>query len=135
MRSRSPATLAVDKFLQADIPSVRLGSIARPAFLPRSAPSRGSPVNGVAAVDGAKMRAPAGLKNIAGDERLARGIAYIETEIDYYLDRLDIIDETVSQGFENHDCWSNGSRAILRSVDVGRTRSNFLTQIKVEERA
>jgi hypothetical protein len=32
MRSRSPATLAVDKCLEADIPSVRLGSIARPAF-------------------------------------------------------------------------------------------------------
>ena len=33
MRGRSPATLAVDKCLQANIPSVRLGSIARPAFL------------------------------------------------------------------------------------------------------
>jgi hypothetical protein len=32
MRSRSAATLAVDKCLEADIPSVRLGSIARPAF-------------------------------------------------------------------------------------------------------
>ena len=76
------------------------------------------------------MRATAGLKNIAGAERLARGITYTEKEIACYLDRLDIIDETVSQGFENHDCWSNGSRAILRSVDAGRTRSNFLTQIK-----
>lgn len=32
MRSRPPATLAVDKCPEADIPSVRLGSIARPAF-------------------------------------------------------------------------------------------------------
>ena len=58
----------------------------------------------VVAVDGAKMRAVASLKNIAGAERLARGIAYTEKEIAYYLDRLDIIDETVAQCFEdNHD--------------------------------
>ena len=56
----------------------------------------------VVAVDGAKMRAVASPKNIAGAERPARGIAYTENEIAYYLDRLDIIDETVAQGFEDN---------------------------------
>ena len=70
-----------------------------------------------------KCRAPAGLKNIAGDERLARGIAYIETEIDYYLDRLDIIDETVSKASRTMIV---GQMALVRSCDrwtrVGRGR-------------
>lgn len=59
----------------------------------------------VVAVDGTKMRAVASPKNIAGADRLARDIAHTEKEIAYYLDRLDIIDETVAQGFDDHpDC-------------------------------
>jgi transposase len=50
------------------------------------------------ALDGTKMRAVASAKNIAGADRLARDIAHTETEISYYLDRLDIVDEQVSQG-------------------------------------
>src|SRR5258708_21875182 len=55
----------------------------------------------VVAVDGTKMRAVASQKNIAGAGRLARDIAHTEKEIAYYLGRLDIINETVAQGFED----------------------------------
>src|SRR5207302_10417619 len=51
------------------------------------------------ALDGTKMRAVASPKNIAGAERLARDIAHTEREIAYYLDRLDVMDEQVAQGF------------------------------------
>ena len=47
------------------------------------------------------MRAVASAKNIAGAERLARDVEHTEKEIAYYLDRLDIMDETVAQGFED----------------------------------
>lgn len=47
------------------------------------------------------MRAVACPKNIAGAERLARDIAHTEKEIAYYFERLDIIDETVAQGFDD----------------------------------
>jgi transposase len=53
----------------------------------------------VVAVDGTKMHAVASKKNIAGAERLARDVAHTENEIAYYLDRLDIIDEQVAQGY------------------------------------
>jgi transposase len=46
------------------------------------------------ALDGTKMQAVASKKNIAGAERLARDLAHTEREIAYYLDRLDIIDES-----------------------------------------
>src|SRR3546814_4289412 len=39
------------------------------------------------------MRAVASAKNIAGADRLARDIAHTETEIAYYLDRLNIADQ------------------------------------------
>jgi hypothetical protein len=72
----------------------------------------------VVAVDGTKMRAVASLKNIAGAERLARDIAYTEKEIAYYLNRLDIIDETVAQGFgDNHD--SATGYAVQKQVHEG----------------
>jgi hypothetical protein len=51
----------------------------------------------MAAPDGTQMRAVASPKHIAGDEHLARDIAHTEKEIAYYLDRLDIIDETATQ--------------------------------------
>lgn len=53
------------------------------------------------ALDGTKMRAVASPKNIAGAERLGRDLAHTEKEIAYYLDRLDIIDEAVAQGFDD----------------------------------
>ncbi len=55
----------------------------------------------IVAVDGTKMRAVASPKNIAGAERLARDIEHTEKEVAYYLDRLDIIDETVAQGSDD----------------------------------
>lgn len=48
---------------------------------------------GKVALDGTKMRAVASAKNIAGADRLARDIAHTETEIAYYLDRLNIADQ------------------------------------------
>lgn len=53
------------------------------------------------ALDGTKMLAVASPKNIAGTERLARDLAHTEREIAYYLDRLDVIDDQVSQGFDD----------------------------------
>lgn len=53
------------------------------------------------ALDGTKMRAVASPKNIAGADRLTRDVAHTEKEIAYYLDRLDIIDEAVAQGFDD----------------------------------
>ncbi|WP_372784639.1 transposase [Phenylobacterium sp.] len=53
------------------------------------------------ALDGTKMRAVASPKNIAGADRLARDVAHTEKEIAYYLDRLDIMDEAVAQGFDD----------------------------------
>jgi transposase len=53
------------------------------------------------ALDGTKMRAVASPKNIAGAERPARDVAHTEKEIAYYLDRLDVMDEAVAQGFSD----------------------------------
>lgn len=53
------------------------------------------------AVDGTKMHAVASKKNIAGAERLARDVAHTKRDIAYYLDRLDIIDEQVAQGYDD----------------------------------
>jgi transposase len=60
------------------------------------------PISGrLVALDGTKMRAVASPKNIAGADRLARDVAHTEKEIAYYLDRLDIMDEAVAQGFDD----------------------------------
>lgn len=53
------------------------------------------------ALDGTKMRAVASSKNIAGADRLARDLAHTEKEIGYYLDRLDVMDEALSKGFDD----------------------------------
>jgi transposase len=53
------------------------------------------------ALDGTKMRAVASPKYIAGADRLARDVAHTEKEIAYYLDRLDVMDEAVAQGFDD----------------------------------
>jgi transposase len=68
------------------------------------------------ALDGTKMRAVASPKNIAGAERLARDIAHTEKEIAYYLDRLDIIDETVAQGFADQPLHREGFTAAIASL-------------------
>lgn len=74
------------------------------------------------ALDGTKMRAVASPKNIAGAERLARDIAHTEREIAYYLDRLDIIDKTVSQGFDDQPLHREGFKAAIASLERRKQR-------------
>jgi transposase len=52
-------------------------------------------------LDGTKMQAVARKKKIVGAERLERDLAHSEREIAYYLHRLDIVDEQVSQRYED----------------------------------
>lgn len=74
------------------------------------------------ALDGTKMRAVASPKNIAGAERLARDIAHTEKEIAYYLDRLDIIDETVAHGFEDQPLHREGFKTAIASLQRRKDR-------------
>lgn len=74
------------------------------------------------ALDGTKMRAVASPKNIAGAEHLARDIAHTEKEITYYLDRLDIIDETVAQGFADQPLHREGFSAAIASLQRRKDR-------------
>lgn len=74
------------------------------------------------ALDGTKMRAVASPKNIAGAERLARDFAHTEKEIAYYLDRLDIIDETVAQGFADQPLHREGFTAAIASLQRRKDR-------------
>ncbi|MHB8530304.1 MAG: transposase, partial [Caulobacteraceae bacterium] len=76
----------------------------------------------VVALDGTKMRAVASSKNIAGAERLARDIAHTEKEIAYYLDRLDIIDETVAQGFDDQPLHRENFAAAIASLQRRQDR-------------
>jgi transposase len=76
----------------------------------------------VVAVDGTKMRAVASPKNIAGAERLGRDIAHTEKEIGYYLDRLDIIDETVAQGFDDQPLHRENFTAAIASLQRRKDR-------------
>jgi transposase len=76
----------------------------------------------VVAVDGTKMRAVASPKNIAGAERLARDIAHTEKEIAYYLDRLDIIDETVAQSFDDQPLHRENFAAAIASLQRRKDR-------------
>jgi transposase len=76
----------------------------------------------VVAVDGTKMRAVASPKNIAGAERLARDVAHTEKEIAYYLDRLDIIDETVAQGFQDQPLHRDNFMAAVASLERRKDR-------------
>jgi transposase len=76
----------------------------------------------VVAVDGTKMRAVASPKNIPGAERLARDISHTEKEIAYYLDRLDIIDETVAQGFEDQPLHRENFAAAIASLERRKNR-------------
>ena len=74
------------------------------------------------ALDGTKMRAVASPKNIAGAERLARDIAHTEKEIAYYLDRLDIIDETVARGFDDQPLYRENFKAAIASLERRKDR-------------
>jgi transposase len=65
----------------------------------------------VVAVDGTKMR-----------ERLGRDIAHTEKEIGYYLDRLDIIDETVAQGFDDQPLHRENFTAAIASLQRRKDR-------------
>lgn len=76
----------------------------------------------VVALDGTKMRAVASPKNIAGAERLVRDIAHTETEIAYYLDRLDIIDETVARGYEDQPLHREGFEMAVASLKRRKDR-------------
>ncbi|WP_455874747.1 hypothetical protein [Rhizobium yanglingense] len=62
-------------------------------------------------------------KNIAGAERLARDIAHTETEVAYYLDRLDIMDETVAQGFEDQPLHGENFAAAIASLERRKDRA------------
>ena len=68
------------------------------------------------------MRAVASPKNIADAERLARDIAHTEKEIAYYLDRLNIIDETVIQGFDDQPLHRENFKAAIASLQRRKDR-------------
>jgi transposase len=74
------------------------------------------------ALDGTKMRAVASSKNIAGAERLARDLAHTEKEIAYYLDRLDIIDEAVTQGCDDQPLHRQAFREAVVSLQRRKDR-------------
>jgi hypothetical protein len=61
-------------------------------------------------------------KNIAGPERLARNIAHTEKQIAYYLDRRDIIDETVAQGYGDQPLHREGFNAAIASLQRRKVR-------------
>ncbi len=83
------------------------------------------------AVDGTKMRAVASPKNIAGADRLARDLAHTEKEITYYLDRLDIMDEAVGQGFDDQpkhrQAFTDAIASLNRRKDRLARRKQYLT--------
>jgi len=74
------------------------------------------------ALDGTKMRAVASPKNIAGADRLARDVAHTEKEIAYYLDRLDIIDETVARGYEDQPLHRENFQGAIASLQRRKDR-------------
>ncbi|MET3352819.1 IS1182 family transposase [Xanthobacter autotrophicus] len=77
------------------------------------------------ALDGTKMRAVASSKSIAGADRLARDMAHTEKEIAYYLDRLDIMDEGVAQGFDDQP---NHRQAFTNAITSLNRRKDRLTR-------
>ena len=74
------------------------------------------------ALDGTKMRAVASPKNIAGAERLERDVAHTEREIAYYLDRLDAIDEQVTQGFNDQPAHREAFTGTIASLQRRKDR-------------
>ena len=81
------------------------------------------------ALDGTKMRAVASPKNIAGAERLARDLAHTQREIAYYLDRLDVIDEQVAQGFDDQPAHRE---AFADAIATLKRRNDRLARRQVE---
>lgn len=81
------------------------------------------------ALDGTKMRAVASPKNIAGAERLARDLAHTQREIAYYLDRLDVIDEQVAQGFDDQPPHREAFAGAIASL---KRRNDRLARRQVE---
>lgn len=77
---------------------------------------------GTIALDGTKMRAVASAKNIAGADRLARDIAHTEKEIAYYLNRLDIIDDTVARGFADQPVHRETFKTAIGSLERRKQR-------------
>jgi transposase len=74
------------------------------------------------ALDGTKMRAVASPKNTAGADRLARDVAHTEKEIAYYLERLDIMDEAVAQGFDDQPKHREAFTAAIKSLGRRKDR-------------
>lgn len=85
------------------------------------------------ALDGTKMRAVASPKNIAGTERLTRDLAHTEREIAYYLDRLDVIDEQVTQGFDDQPAHRETFAGAIASLKRRKDRL-ARRQIELEKR-
>lgn len=83
----------------------------------------------IVALDGTKMRAVASPKNIAGAERLARDIAHTEGEIAYYLDRLDVMDEQVTKGFDDQPAHREAFSQAIASLE---RRKGRLTKRQLE---
>ena len=79
----------------------------------------------VVAVDGTKMRAVASPKEHRRRRASHPRHRATEKEIAYYLDRLDIIDETVAQGFEDQPRHRENFAAAIASLQArGRTGSS-----------
>lgn len=76
----------------------------------------------IVALDGTKMRAVASPKNIAGAERLARDLAHTEREIAYYLNRLDVIDAQVAQGFDDQPAHRDAFDRAIASLQRRKER-------------
>ncbi|MDR3472300.1 MAG: transposase [Devosia sp.] len=81
------------------------------------------------ALDGTKMRAVASPKNIAGADRLARDVAHTEKEIAYYLDRLDIMDEAVAQGFDDQPKHREAFTAAIETL--GRRKDRLVRRQEI----
>lgn len=82
------------------------------------------------ALDGTKMRAVAGPKNIAGAERLARDLAHT---VSYYLERLDTIDEHVEQGFSDKPAHREAFQSAVAALQHRRARL-AKRQLELEKR-
>lgn len=81
------------------------------------------------ALDGTKMRAVASPKNIAGADRLARDVAHTETEIAYYLDRLDIMDEAMAQGYDDQPKYREAFTAAIETL--GRRKNRLVRRQEI----
>ncbi len=81
------------------------------------------------ALDGTKMRAVASPKNIAGADRLARDVAHTEKEIAYYLDRLDIMDDAVAQGFDDQPKHREAFEAAIETL--GRRKARLVRRQEI----